>query len=89
MESNRNNETKLDEIRSKIEHYRDQIEHNRVKVTLKETINESEVGVIPAGFTLQPKKTVVYRDIAPVQAGAKKDQPVAGPVIPINCVTFN
>lgn len=60
-----------------------------MKVTLKETVNESEVGVIPSGFTLQPKKTIVYRDAAPPSAAKKDNQVAVGPVIPINCVTFN
>ncbi len=56
-----------------------------MKVTLKETVNESEVGTLPSGFTLQAKKTIVQRDTVP---GPNK-QVAVGPVIPINCVTFN
>jgi hypothetical protein len=63
--STRQAETKLEEIRSKIDEYREAIEHNKIKVTLKEACPD-EVP-IPSGFTLQPRKTLVHKDTTSTQ----------------------
>ena len=86
MESARQQETKLDEIKGKIEEYREAIEANKIKVTLK----DSDEMPIPQGFTLQPKKTVIHKDATLQSSGSgKKGSKDEGTAVAINCVTFN
>jgi hypothetical protein len=58
MESSRQQEAKLEEIKSKIDEYKEAIDANKIKVTLKD---QDEIS-IPSGFTLQARKTTVHRD---------------------------